>query len=196
MTGRRPIGVSGEPMRFLFIGPPGAGKGTQAKRVADKLGIAHISTGDMFRALDPTTPLGRRVRAIMEAGDYVPDEVVIEMLEERIAEPDAARGFILDGFPRTLAQAEALDEFLGEDGLDRVVVFEISQDEVVRRMLARGRPDDTAETIRNRLKVYQEQTEPLVEWYRRRSIVVEIDAQGDIDEITDRVLAVLDEGVG
>lgn len=178
-------------MRLLFVGPPGAGKGTQAARVAEELDVAHISTGDMFRALDDTTDLGRRVKAIMEAGEYVSDEIVIEMLSERIARPDASAGFILDGFPRTLAQAEALDELLDPEGLDAVVVFEVSEDEVVSRMLSRGRADDTEEAIRTRLAVYEEQTEPLVALYRGRDIVHEIDAVGDIAEITKRVLASL-----
>ncbi|HSJ29065.1 MAG TPA: adenylate kinase [Acidimicrobiia bacterium] len=179
-------------MRLLFVGPPGAGKGTQAARVAEKLGIAHVSTGDMFRALDESTDLGRRVKEIMESGAYVSDEIVIEMLEARIAEPDAADGYILDGFPRTVPQAEALDDFLGDDGLDAVVLFEIDTDEVVARMLDRGRADDTEETIRTRLEVYAEQTEPLVGRYDAKGLVRRVDAAGEIEEITERVLAVLE----
>lgn len=179
-------------MRLLFVGPPGAGKGTQAGRVADKLGIAHVSTGDMFRALDESTDLGRRVKDIMESGGYVSDDIVIEMLEARIAEDDAADGFILDGFPRTVPQAEALDDFLGEHGLDAVVLFEVDTDEVVKRMLDRGRADDTEETIRTRLEVYTEQTEPLIGRYEERGLVRRVDAEGDIEDITDRVLAALD----
>lgn len=179
-------------MKLLFVGPPGAGKGTQAGRVADKLGIAHVSTGDMFRALDDSSDLGRRVKAIMESGDYVPDSIVIEMLEDRIAEPDAADGFILDGFPRTVPQAEALDAFLGDEGLDAVVLFEIDNDEVIERMLERGRSDDTEETIRTRLEVYAEQTQPLIGRYSERGLVRRVDAEGDIEDITERVLAALD----
>ncbi|GIU91285.1 MAG: adenylate kinase [Acidimicrobiia bacterium] len=175
-------------MRLLFIGPPGAGKGTQAKSVAERLGIAHISTGDMFRSLDPDTELGRKVNRIMQAGDYVPDEVVVEMLEGRLSQPDAARGFILDGFPRTLGQAEALDRLLGEGGLDRVVLLEVPEDELVRRMLARGRLDDTEAAIRNRLATYRRETEPLIDFYRKRSIVIEVDGLGEIEEVTGRVL--------
>lgn len=178
-------------MRLLFVGPPGAGKGTQAERVAAKLGIAHVSTGDMFRSLDETTDLGRRVKEIMESGGYVSDGIVIEMLESRIAEDDARDGYILDGFPRTVPQAEALDEFLGDDGLDAVVLFEIDTDEAVRRMLERGRADDTEETIRTRLEVYEEQTEPLIGRYEDRGQVRRVDATGDIDAITERVLAAL-----
>lgn len=178
-------------MKLLFVGPPGAGKGTQAQLVAKELGIAHVSTGDMFRALDPSTDLGGRVKAIMESGAYVPDSIVIEMLEERISQDDAATGYILDGFPRTLAQAEALDAYMGDYGLDRVVLFEVAEDEVVKRMLARGRDDDTEETITTRLAVYTEQTEPLIERYDARGIVVRVPAQGAIEQITERVLDAL-----
>ena len=178
-------------MRLLFVGPPGAGKGTQAERVAKELGIAHVSTGDMFRALDESTELGRRVKEIMEAGGYVSDDIVIEMLEARIAQDDASDGYILDGFPRTVPQAEALDDFLGADGLDAVVLFEIDTDEVVRRMLDRGRADDTEETIRTRLEVYAEQTQPLIGRYEQRGLVRRVDAEGGIDTITQRVLDIL-----
>ena len=180
-------------MKLLFIGPPGAGKGTQAGRVADRLGIPHISTGDMFRHhVSAGTELGKQVKAIMEAGDYVPDSITVAMLAERLAEDDAENGFILDGFPRTIAQVEALDELIGEDGLDRVVLFTVDNDVLVERMLARGRADDTEETIRNRLEVYEEQTAPLIDLYRERGVLVEVDGVGEIDEITDRVLAALD----
>lgn len=179
-------------MKLLFIGPPGAGKGTQAGRVADRLGIPHISTGDMFRHhVAAGTELGKQVKAIMEAGDYVPDSITVAMLKERIAEDDAAGGFILDGFPRTIAQVEALDELIGEDGLDKVVLFRVDNDVLVERMLARGRADDNEETIRNRLDVYEEQTAPLIDLYRERGVLVEVDGVGEIDEITERVLAAL-----
>jgi len=175
-------------MRLLFVGPPGAGKGTQAERVAEKLGIAHVSTGDMFRSLDPETELGAKVKQIMESGDYVSDEIVIEMLQDRISQPDAADGYILDGFPRTPAQAHSLDGFLGDNGLDAVVLFEVNEDEVVERMLSRGRADDTEDTIRTRLAVYREQTEPLIELYDERSLIHRVDAMGGIETITERVL--------
>ncbi|MFO7292691.1 MAG: adenylate kinase [Acidimicrobiia bacterium] len=179
-------------MKLLFIGPPGAGKGTQAGRVADRLGIPHISTGDMFRHhVAAGTELGKQVKAIMEAGDYVPDSITVAMLKERIAEDDAAGGFILDGFPRTIAQVEALDELIGEDGLDKVVLFRVDNDVLVERMLARGRADDNEETIRNRLNVYEEQTAPLIDLYRERGVLVEVDGVGEIDEITERVIAAL-----
>lgn len=179
-------------MKLLFIGPPGAGKGTQAGRVADRLGIPHISTGDMFRHhVAAGTELGKQVKAIMEAGDYVPDSITVAMLKERIAEDDAAGGFILDGFPRTIAQVEALDELIGEDGLDKVVLFRVDNDVLVERMLARGRADDNEETIRNRLNVYEEQTAPLIDLYGERGVLVEVDGVGEIDEITERVIAAL-----
>jgi len=179
-------------MRLLFVGPPGAGKGTQASLVADRLSIPHISTGDMFRHhASRGTDLGLRVDSILKAGDYVPDEITIEMLRERIAEPDAKDGFILDGFPRTERQVAALDGLIGADSLDSVVVFEVDEDALVDRLLARGRADDTEDTIRNRFKVYQEQTAPLLDIYNDRDIVVSINGMGDIDEVTDRILSVL-----
>lgn len=180
-------------MRLLFIGPPGAGKGTQAQRVAERLGIPHVSTGEMFRAhVSAGTDLGRRVDEIMRAGEYVPDEVTVEMLSQRIAEPDAEAGFILDGFPRTAGQAVALDQLLGERGLDRVVVFEVDEEELVERLLARGRADDTEETIRNRFKVYLDQTQPLLDLYDSRGIAVRVDGVGNQDEVTDRILGALE----
>lgn len=180
-------------MRLLFIGPPGAGKGTQAGRVAQRLGIPHLSTGEMFRHhVSDQTELGKKVEAIMAAGDYVPDEMTIGMLAERISQPDAATGYILDGFPRTEGQVESLDNLIGKDGLDRVVVFEVDQDELIGRMLSRGRADDTAETIRNRFKVYVEQTKPLLDIYEGRGLIVSVDGTGGIEVITDRVIAALD----
>lgn len=179
-------------MKLLFVGPPGAGKGTQATRVAERLGIPHISTGDMFRHhVSQGTELGLRVDAILKAGDYVPDEITVAMLRERIAQPDAGTGFILDGFPRTEGQVAALDGLIGADGLDTVVVFEVDEDALVDRLLARGRADDTEETIRTRFKVYQEQTAPLLEIYEDRGLLVFVDGIGDIDEVTERILSAL-----
>lgn len=175
-------------MKLLFIGPPGAGKGTQAGRVADRLGIPHISTGDMFRHhVAAGTELGKQVKAIMEAGDYVPDSITVAMLKERIAEDDAAGGFILDGFPRTIAQVEALDELIGEDGLDKVVLFRVDNDVLVERMLARGRADDNEETIRNRMRVYREKTQPLIDHYAARGVLAEVDGEGDVDQVARRI---------
>ena len=179
-------------MKLLFVGPPGAGKGTQAARVAQRLGIPHISTGDMFRDhVARGTELGRRVDSIMKAGEYVPDEVTVEMLGERVAEPDAKDGFILDGFPRTEGQAEALDGLIGRHSLDAVVVFDVGEDALVERLLERGRVDDTEETIRTRFKVYQEQTAPLLDLYNSRGIVVTVDGIGEVEEVTERILSAL-----
>lgn len=180
-------------MRLLFIGPPGAGKGTQATRVAERLGIPHISTGDMFRHhVSEGTELGRQVDVIMKAGDYVPDEITVAMLEERISRSDAESGFILDGFPRTTGQVEALDGLIGTSGLDYVVVFDVDEDALVDRLLARGRADDTEETVRNRFRIYQDQTAPLLDIYRSRDLVVHVDGMGSMDEITERILTVLE----
>lgn len=180
-------------VRLLFLGPPGAGKGTQAERVADALTIAHVSTGAMFRQhVADETELGREVKRIMDAGDLVPDEVTIAMLNDRISHSDASRGFILDGFPRTTPQAKALDEELGADGLDLVVVLEVPEGELVSRMLSRGRADDTEETVRNRLNVYHADTAPLIDFYAERGIVAAVDGIGDVAEITDRIMAVLE----
>ena len=179
-------------MKLLFIGPPGAGKGTQAAKVAERLGVPHVSTGEMFRDhVARDTDLGRKVEAIMAAGDYVPDEVTVAMLSDRISQDDAASGYILDGFPRTEAQVASLDGLIGEDGLDRVVVFEVDEDELTGRMLARGREDDTEETIRNRFKVYLEQTQPLLDVYNGRGLTVTVNGLGEIDEVTERILSVL-----
>lgn len=181
-------------MRLLFIGPPGAGKGTQASQVAERLGIPHVSTGDMFRHhASNDTDLGRKVSAIMEAGDYVPDEVTTAMLSERIAQDDARAGYILDGFPRTLAQVEFLDDLIGADGLSRVVVFDVNEDELTERMLSRGRADDTAETIHNRFQVYTDQTQPLIDVYDDRGLIMTVNGMGDMDEITDRIVDRLEE---
>lgn len=179
-------------MRLLFIGPPGAGKGTQAGNVAAKLGIPHVSTGAMFRDhVDRSTDLGKQVQAIMEAGDYVPDEITVAMLSDRISQPDAANGYILDGFPRTDAQVESLDQLLGDGGLDMVVVFDVDEDELVDRLVARGRADDSRETIRTRFNIYLEQTQPLLDVYDERGLTVSIDGIGEVEEVTERILSVL-----
>lgn len=181
-------------VKLLFIGPPGAGKGTQAGKVAARLGIPHVSTGAMFRDhVSRGTDLGRKVEAILAAGDYVPDEVTVAMLSERISQDDAGDGFILDGFPRTEAQVASLDRLIGEDGLDKVVVFEVDEDELSERLLSRGRDDDNEDTIRYRFKVYLEQTQPLIDIYEARTVTVYVDGIGEVDEVTERILSKIEE---
>lgn len=177
--------------RLLIVGPPGAGKGTQAARIAEELSIPAISTGDIFRDnVSQETELGVLAKSYMDAGEYVPDSVTNDMVRSRLAEPDAAEGFLLDGYPRTLDQVEALDGMLAELGtpLDRVLLLEADTDTVVERLLARGREsgrsDDTAETIRHRQEVYAEQTAPLVEVYESRGILRRVDGMAPIEDVT------------
>ncbi|HEX3199018.1 MAG TPA: adenylate kinase [Propionibacteriaceae bacterium] len=186
-------------MRLLIMGPPGAGKGTQAKRIAEHYEIPAISTGDIFRTMKTAdTPLARQVRAIMESGGYVSDEITNEIVKDRLAQPDCQKGFLLDGYPRTLQQVQTLDDYLDETGrpLDAVISLLADTDEVVARLLRRaeidGRADDNEETIRVRLQVYAEQTEPLLDVYRSRGLLVEVDGLGEVDEISERVFAALD----
>ena len=187
-------------MRLILMGPPGAGKGTQAKYVAEHFGIPAISTGDIFRAnVSSGTPLGVEAKRYMDAGEYVPDEVTNRMVRNRIDEPDAEPGFLLDGYPRTLAQVEELDGMIRFTGhrLDAVAVLTVDQDEIVDRLLQRaqveGRADDTEDVIRRRQEVYAEQTEPLIEVYRDRGILVEVDGMGEVSEVTQRIFTALDK---
>jgi len=179
-------------VRLVLVGPPGAGKGTQAVRLAERLDVPHISTGDLFRAnLKDETDLGREAKRYMDAGDLVPDEVTVAMVRERLTHDDAAKGFILDGFPRTRSQATSLGELLAERGedLDAVVEFQVPEDELVRRLMGRGRDDDTEDVIRRRQQVYRSETAPLLDHYSDR--LVSIDAVGSVEEITDRVAQAL-----
>lgn len=180
-------------MRLVLVGPPGAGKGTQAVRLAESLRVPHISTGDLFRAnLQAETPLGMAAKEFMDAGELVSDKVTVGMVAERLSDDDvASRGFILDGFPRTRSQAEALEELLAaeDQGLDAVVALEVPDDVVVRRLLGRGRADDTETVIRRRQEVYRSETAPLLEFYADR--LVTVDAVGSVEEITERVLDAL-----
>jgi adenylate kinase len=178
--------------RLLILGPPGAGKGTQAELLCRVLGIPHVSTGEMLRDhVARGTELGIRAKEIMDTGDLVPDDIVIAMVEERLTDADAACGFLLDGFPRTLAQAEALDEAIAASPLDGVVVVDVPEDEIVRRMLARGRSDDTEESVRTRLALYREQTEPLIGFYEDGGGVTRVDGVGGVEEVLARIVGAL-----
>jgi len=186
-------------MFLLIMGPPGAGKGTQAKRIGEHYGIPAISTGDIFRAMRSLdTPLAQQVQQIMASGGYVSDEITNEVVATRLADADCERGFLLDGYPRTLQQVEYLDAQLGEIGrpLDAVISLVADTDAVVGRLLKRaqtdGREDDTEETIRARQQIYVEQTAPLLEVYRDRGVLIEVDGLGPIDEVSGRLFAALD----
>jgi adenylate kinase len=177
---------------MVLVGPPGAGKGTQAERLAESFEVPHISTGDLFRAnFEQETPLGIEAKRYMDAGELVPDAVTVAMVRQRLAEGDAAKGFILDGFPRNVAQAVSLGELLEELGesLDAVVEFQAPEDVLVERLLARGRADDNEDVIRRRQQVYRDETAPLLAHYADR--LVTVDAVGSVEEITDRVTELL-----
>ncbi len=180
--------------RLLLLGPPGAGKGTQAQFLIERLSIPQISTGDMLRAaVAAGSPVGEQAKGFMDRGELVPDEVVIGVARERLEQDDCQTGFILDGFPRTAAQAEALDRMLQELGveLERCVAITVDVDELVQRLLARaekeGRADDNEETIRTRMSVYENQTRPLLDYYEAKGILAKVDGQGSIEEIAERV---------
>ena len=181
-------------MRIVLMGPPGAGKGTQAVMLAKSLGIPHISTGDIFRSnVSEQTELGLLAKKYMDAGDYVPDTVTNEMVKHRLAEPDAAAGFLLDGYPRTVAQVAELDANLGKLAaqVDLVIELVVDIDEVVTRLVQRaaeqGRTDDSEAVIRRRLELYQQQTSPLIEAYRARGLLKAVDGMGEIEQVTDRM---------
>ncbi|MBP6685928.1 MAG: adenylate kinase [Leucobacter sp.] len=187
--------------RLLIIGPPGAGKGTQAAKIAEAYEIPAISTGDIFRAnIKGGTELGQRVQAIIESGELVPDTLTNEIVQDRLLQEDAAAGFLLDGYPRNVEQVEALDGMLEGDSLDAVVLLEADTDEVVARLLKRaeteGRADDTEDVIRHRQDVYAQQTEPLIELFTKRGILVSVDGLGGIDEVADRISSALSAQLG
>jgi len=182
------------PRRLLFLGPPGAGKGTQAQRLGARLGVPQISTGEMLRAAQASgSEMGRQVKVIMERGELVPDAVVIRVVEERLGQPDARSGFILDGFPRTLEQAKALDGLLAKLGLrlERCVAIQVDEEELVDRLLRRSqlehRTDDDEPTIRKRMDVYRERTAPLIAYYRGRGTLAEVDGIGTVEEVARRI---------
>lgn len=178
--------------RVVLVGPPGAGKGTQATKLAEKLGVPHISTGDLFRGhISQKTPLGAEVQSYLDSGKLVPDAVTNEMVRERLAEDDATGGFLLDGFPRNTAQADVLGEMLAEQGteIDAVLEFQVDEEELVQRLLERGRADDNEDVIRHRLSVYRDETAPLLDYYSDR--LVTVNGVGPVDEVTARALDAL-----
>ena len=183
---------------LVMIGPPGAGKGTQAKRLQQALGLPHVSTGVIFRQnLQAQTDLGRLAQSYMDDGELVPDDVTVAMVRDRLAEPDCAAGAILDGFPRTPAQAAALDDMLAEQGHELALVpyIQVPREELVARLLKRaqkeGRTDDNEETIRNRMRVYEEQTAPLLKYFRRRNLLVPVNGDQSIDAVFAELLAIV-----
>jgi adenylate kinase len=180
-------------VRLVLLGPPGAGKGTQAQKLSEKLGIPQISTGDLFREnISAGTPLGVEAKRYLDSGDLVPAELTNKLVEDRIEQPDAADGFILDGYPRSVEQAKALDEMLTNHNtkLDAVLEFAVSEEELFKRLMARGRADDTEDVIRNRMQVYRAETEPLLEYYRHNNLQT-VDAVGALDEVFARALRAL-----
>ena len=218
-------------MNLVFLGPPGAGKGTQAVRVAEEHNLCHVSTGDKLRqTLADETPVGLEARKYMDKGELVPDEVVVEIVTNSIGVEECPNGWILDGFPRTLAQAEALDAKtaeLGIPGVEAVICFSVADDEVVRRLSGRRvcsecgavyhvefmppekegvcgkcegqlyqRDDDKPDTVRNRLETYSRQTEPLIDYYRKRGILLEVDASGDPDGVASAIAGALEQHLG
>lgn len=184
--------------RFLIVGPQGSGKGTQGVRIAGAYEVPQVATGDIFRAnVAGGTELGKRVQAIIEAGDLVPDELTSELVRDRLSQPDAAHGFLLDGYPRNRGQVEDLDAFLAERGeeLDAVLELEVPREESISRLrhraIEQGRTDDTEEVIANRLAIYERETAPILDVYRPRGIVVRIDGVGSLDEVTARIFEAL-----
>jgi len=180
--------------RIVLLGPPGAGKGTQATSLIEALGIPHVSTGDMLRAaVKAGTPVGRKAKAVMDSGELVSDEIVIGIAEERLSEADAGSGFLLDGFPRTIAQADALESLLGRLGVevDCCLALTVDNEAVVQRLLKRaeieGRADDNEETIRERMRVYDSETAPLLEFYASRDRLIEVDGMGTVEEVGERI---------
>lgn len=185
-------------MRLIILGPPGAGKGTQAARIAQRLAIPAISTGDIFRSnIKNQTELGRRVETILASGGYVPDEMTNEIVDDRLTWPDAENGFLLDGYPRTAPQVEALEQMLARHGhaLDAVLELTVDEESVVERLLKRaateGRADDTEAVIRERQQIYRRETAPLADHYRQAGLLVQVDGMGAVDEVTDRVIEAL-----
>ncbi|KGI67032.1 adenylate kinase [Mycolicibacterium rufum] len=179
-------------MRIVLLGPPGAGKGTQAQKLADKLGVPHVSTGDLFRYnISNNTELGVEAKKYLDAGDLVPASLTNALVDDRLDDEDAKAGFILDGFPRSVEQAEALDQMLAKRdlSLDAVLEFRVPEEELVSRLKGRGRADDTEDVIRNRFRVYRDETAPLLDYYSET--LTTVDAVGELDEVFTRALKAL-----
>ncbi len=192
-------------MNIILLGPPGAGKGTQAKRIEDRHSVVQLSTGEMLRAAVASgSDLGQQAKKIMDAGHLMPDDLMVEMISERIDQPDCKNGFILDGFPRTVAQAEALDRMLADKGLKLDAVIELGVDDqvLVERIETRiketgdenRRSDDNVETLKKRLEVYHAQTAPILPYYREREVLRTVDGMASIDEVSGQIAAILEEG--
>lgn len=188
-------------MRLILLGPPGAGKGTQAERVCEAHGLVHLSTGDLLRAaVKCGSDLGNEAKSFMDAGDLVPDTLVLALVREALVregleQPDAAGGFLLDGFPRNVSQAEALANDLGSASVDVVINMRLEDDEIVSRLLGRGRKDDTEDVIRNRLRVFRDETAPLIAFYEAQDVLRSIDAQGSMDEVFGRIQGALSQTI-
>ncbi len=194
--------AAGSPQRLdaqnapvIFLGPAGAGKGTQAARLADRLGVPRISTGDMLReALAQGKPLGRAAEPYLERGDLVPDDLLIGMIRERIVDPDCGKGYVLDGFPRTLPQAEALEQMLGNQAASAVVLnLEVPRDELLRRLSGRGRDDDRGQAVEHRLQDYEDQTRPLVEFYTKRGQLYRVNGFRPVDAVSADLQRIVEE---
>jgi len=183
-------------LNLILFGPPGAGKGTQSKLLAEEYNLIHLSTGDLLRSeIAAGTELGNKAKSLIDAGKLVPDEVVVGMVRHKIEENQKAAGFIFDGFPRTTEQAKALDGILEEvdQGISLVLALKVDEDELTRRMLERGRKDDTEEVIRGRFEVYREETHPLKEYYQKQNKLTEVNGMGDIDEVSKRLQEVVNQ---
>lgn len=185
-------------MKLVLFGPPGAGKGTQATKISNHYNIAHLSTGDIFRsAIKNQTPLGKEVKSILDSGDLVPDQTVVDLVAEELKKETYKYGYILDGFPRTVAQAEAFDKLLQEqsDSIDAFISLNVPEEELIKRILSRGegRSDDTEEGVKRRLQVYHEETRPVKEYYEKSDLVFNIEGVGSVEEIFGRIKSVLNK---
>jgi adenylate kinase len=188
-------------MRIVLLGPPGSGKGTQAALLVERLGVPHISTGALLRnAAKRGTELGLKAKALTDKGELVPDDIISDMIEERLSRADVANGFILDGYPRNLAQAKSLDALLERMGqpVDEAILIDLDAERIIRRIAKRakeeGRADDTEETVRNRLQVYAQQTEPVADYYAERGLLTKVLGEGGVDEIFQRLVSILNLG--